>query len=123
MRPLSLKNSDAKAIGGALNFLMKDFCAENIIASQRGFVQKRQLTRNVVDMDAMARIYSMTSSKSNLPYLAFFDFAAAFPSVAHEWIYMSLKATGIPSSYINIIQALYNKNAALVYRWLFGQTS
>ena len=38
--------------------------------------------------------------------LAFFDFAAAFPSAAHEWILIVLEAASAPTWYISYISAL-----------------
>lgn len=72
---------------------------------QRGFVSGRQLVQNVVDLDYAGRAgalrygasrqgYAFDSDLSlskdgcigRLPLLALFDFASAFPSVAHAWM-------------------------------------
>ena len=42
--------------------------------------------------------------------LAFFDFAAAFPSVAHTWLFAVLTASGAPEWFINYVSALYAGN-------------
>ena len=42
--------------------------------------------------------------------MAFFDFAAAFPSVAHAWLFAVLTASGAPEWFINYVSALYAGN-------------
>ena len=39
--------------------------------------------------------------------MVFFDYAAAFPSVAHSWIYFVLEAMNIDPQAINLIKAMY----------------
>ena len=41
---------------------------------------------------------------------AFFDFAAAFPSAAHDWIFMVLRIFMAPTWFVNIVHALYSQN-------------
>ena len=48
--------------------------------------------------------------KLQLAILAFFDFATAFPSVAHEWLFVVLEALGAPKWLINYISGLYSTN-------------
>ena len=45
--------------------------------------------------------------------LAFFDFAAAFPSIIHKWLFLTLVAGGLPAEICNFFRALYTLNAAL----------
>ena len=79
---------------------------------------------NVVDLDAAGRILGMKAAhynnvhSRNLPsqvhsILAFFDFAAAFPSVMHQWIFLVLKNRKFPDGFINFIETLYVMNCAL----------
>ena len=100
-------------------------------ASQNGFVRKRQLLQNVVDLDSFARIFSTmaychnrdpaNAHKMRIAILAFFDFASAFPSIAHAWIMIVLRAAKAPEWLINYITALYSQNHT--YRMSsFGKT-
>ena len=41
----------------------------------------------------------------------FFDFCAAFPSVAHAYIFIILEAIGVPAGLLNYFRALYHNNA------------
>ena len=45
-----------------------------------------------------------------LPILAFFDYAAAFPSVAHRLIFITLRALGFPRGLQRYFKALYSDN-------------
>ncbi len=50
-----------------------------------------------------------------LPILTLFDFAAAFPSVAHLWLFMVLSALKIPNYLMNAIKKLYDGNRAFAF--------
>eukprot|EP00973_Karenia_brevis_P003322 458117-Karenia_brevis.AAC.1 len=55
----------------------------------------------------------MTSSA-----MVFFDFAAAFPSISHAFLWLALQFLGVPSEIISAIRALYAGN----WHWLrFGR--
>ena len=47
-----------------------------------------------------------------LPVLCFWDFAAAFPSVAHYFLMLVLSLSRTPQGFINIIKGMYAHNAA-----------
>jgi hypothetical protein len=120
-RPISLKNSDNKAVTGALVGSFQQFAKEHTHKSQNGFVHKRFFLRNVLDLDSAARLFSMRflsqetdleKSPELIPLLAFYDFAAAFPSVAHAWIFLVLEARKFPDWFVNSMRGIYHKAAA-----------
>ena len=39
--------------------------------------------------------------------MAFFDFAAAFPSVAHAWLFNTIRAAGFPDGFISLFEGVY----------------
>ena len=45
-----------------------------------------------------------------IPALVLFDFARAFPSVAHEWLFLVLKAIDILKGLLNLISGMYDCN-------------
>ena len=53
-------------------------------------------------------------SVAMLACIVLFDFAAAFPSVIHKWIRMVLHAAEAPEGLINVFEAMYSKNVALM---------
>jgi len=75
---------------------------------QRGFVPLRQLIENILILDTSARWFGMRNREA---ILAFFDFAAAFPSVAHAWLMSVLEAIGAPLGIINLVRAMYHLNS------------
>ena len=44
----------------------------------------------------------------------FFDFATAFPAIAHAWLFMVLRAIGVPPNVLLLIAALYADCEALI---------
>ena len=56
--------------------------------------------------------YELKSSPQLIPILAFYDFAAAFPSIAHAWIFLALEARRFPAWFVNAMKGIYHKAAA-----------
>ena len=143
LRPLTLKNADNKAVAGITNYAILPTVQVSASQLQRGFVPGRQLAQNCIDLDFAARFASlkfMTDNLSwrfnlsllaltlsqffNLPFLALFDYAAAFPSVAHAWILAVLKHIKVPRGVLNIFKALYDGNEGFtsiggLITWMF----
>ena len=111
-RPISLKNSDNKVVCAAINHKLRHALTANISPIQRGFVPNRQLVANVADLDAFARVHAMASDRRDQSVLVLWDFAAAFPSVAHLWMLKALRAHGFPSGLVLFIEILYHMNFA-----------
>ncbi len=125
-RPLSLKNSDNKTITACINHASIHTVAQGTHHSQRGFVPGRQLLQNVVDLDYHARhvglmvhghnaaavpTIGLDSPLFRLALLAFFDFATAFPSVAHAWLFLVVQFSNPPKWFHNFIKVLYSINS------------
>ena len=113
-RPLSLKNSDAKLVTSVTNRKVRKVLAKRACSVQRGFVPGRQLLNNVIDMDAAGRAYGIPAKSvaPGLPCIALFDFAAAFPSIAHVWIWAAIGALGLPGGLVDLLKAVYHANVA-----------
>lgn len=118
-RPLTLKNDDNKIIAATFNFSAKQVLKKGACWIQRGFIPARQLVDNVVDVDSAARLYSMLATQEDLsdkdpvedlPAMAFFDFQAAFPSLAHKWLFQIIGRYGFPEGFKNVIKATYHSN-------------
>ena len=111
-RPLSFKNTDNKLVCSCMNYSYKSALKLNITDIQRGFVPSRQLVNNIVDLDTYAHIHALSTIQERLPLLVFFDFAAAFPSVSHEYLMLALHAMKFPLGFINVIECIYINNNA-----------
>ena len=109
-RPLNLKNTDNKTLAGVTNETLKKPIAKSAPVSQRGFVKGRQGLDNVVDIDTRARILDMQANGDNVPAIMLYDYAAAFPSVSHTFLFLCLTAAGIPEGIVSFFRALYKDN-------------
>ena len=122
-RPLNLKNTDNKTLTGIINLNMQPAIRSGAHTTQRGFIGGRQLTQNVVDLDFSAREQAIfTSSQSSavnlasipeecrIAILAFFDFATAFPSVAHAYLALVIVFSNAPPWIENFVRNLYAFN-------------
>ena len=97
-----------------MNEAIKRPIAERASNSQRGFVHGRQGLDNVVDIDTRARILDMQATGENVPAIMLYDFAAAFPSVSHDFLFMCLIAAGLPDGLIAFFRALYKGNQVFI---------
>ncbi len=50
----------------------------------------------------------MPNGNSHISLLVCWDFAAAFPSLAREWVWLVLRALALPQGLLNVIMALYH---------------
>ena len=136
-RPLTLKNSDNKLVAAVTNHAISPVIQACSSAVQNGFVQGRQLTQNIVDLDHASRLYACTGHSvehpfdsivaandsfniGQVPVTVLFDFAAAFPSVVHAWLFIVLRYIKMPEGLQRLIQALYENNQA--YGTIEGQS-
>ena len=96
VRPLSLNNSDNKAVCGVLNRSLRQISARHVCNIQRGFEPGRQFGNNISNFDSEDIILSRTTPSGQLRLLAFWDTAAALPSLQHVLIWQVLSAIGVP---------------------------
>ncbi len=100
-----MKNCDNKAIVQANVLVIAPQFKQIVHKSQNGFVLGCNFLNNLVEIGSVARICSwkyagaselIRSLAKNFPIISANDFGAAFPSVAHEWLWMVLKHRGPP---------------------------
>ena len=115
-RPLSCKNCDNKILAGCVNHVMTPLIAKHADDQQEGFVKGRQGLNNVITVDCHSRAVDAAavslgpSQVESMPLLLLFDFAAAFPSLAHAFIFLALKFYDAPLGMYNFFKALYTDN-------------
>ena len=88
--------------------------ASSTAISQKGFIAGRQMNENVVRIDHGMRVQEVMHPSSSCTIL--FDFMAAFPSVAHQYIWFILDAMCLPKFYIDAIKMLYH-NCHCIFRF------
>ena len=111
-RPLALKNSDNKLVCSCWLRKLRAAVSVHACPLQRGFIPGRTFVQNVVDLDAAARQFGLQMGAAKLPSLACFDFAAAFPSLSHSWLFRLLAHLKLPEGFVNLVKAVYHCNTA-----------
>ena len=107
VRPLGMKNSDNKIIGGAFNVKLDVIISGCVDRAQNGFCKGRNPFNNVIALDSGLRLVSFPSNWTNMPCLPAFDFEAAFPSVDHEYIFWILERMQCPEDIFAFLCSFY----------------
>ena len=94
-RPLSIVNSDNRIAASAMRLAWEPVLEKVISPAQQGFLRGRSILKNVLDIDEELR-HSALDGEAAACIL--FDFKAAFPSVAHEFIMEVLRGRGGPDT-------------------------
>ncbi len=110
-RPLSIVNTDNRIIANAARVRWEAVFNEWVSDMQRGFLHGRSMLSNVVDVDTEAMVISL---KEDTGALVLFDFAAAFPSVSHDFLKIVLDHIGLPAAGMHLITALYDSNRCVI---------
>jgi hypothetical protein len=115
-RPLSCKNCDNKTLAGSVNHTMTPHIAKHADEQQEGFVKGRNGLNNVITIDCHSRAVDAQAADQGplavelTPLLLLFDFAAAFPSLAHAFIFAALAYYQVPVGMYNFFITLYTAN-------------
>jgi hypothetical protein len=104
-RPISLSNTVSKFFALAVNRPLAQVAALTVHPRQRGFVAGRSLLDNVIEVEGYAQAYTISDAAD--PAILLFDIAAAFPSLAHQWLFVVLRRMKVPRFMIMCIQELY----------------
>ena len=107
VRPLGLKNSNDKIIDITANRAFSPITSSHVHEAQNGFCSGRNFLHNCIDIDTHGRISSYEHLWHLLPIILTFDFAAAFASIYHSFIFWLLGEMGCPQSTLNLLQAFY----------------
>ena len=93
LRPLTLYNCDCKLLTSAFCRGLHWYTMRCIHPSQR-CISSRQMTDNIFEIETTALAHvACAPQESGVPLT---DFAAAYPSVNHSWIFSVLENTGLP---------------------------
>jgi len=106
-RPLNIVNADNRLLANAVRIRIEPILAKWISPQQRGFVGGRSMLANVIDVDEAMQHTALEEENGAAVFL---DFAAAFPSVSHEFMLDLFADLGLPPELLNFIRALYRRN-------------
>ena len=93
----------------------KDRCPELLLSqgqTPRGFTRDRQLIENALDVDTASRCFGWGGLRGKVPVAVYYDFLAAFPSLGHLWLFLTLTIFHIPAGAFNFVAQLYALNLA-----------
>ena len=107
VRPISLSNTFTKFIAACLKLTLGRIVNTLVHKSQK-CIPGRNLLDNVIALDAAMHVLSVSHINNSIAI--FFDFRAAFPSVAHAYIWKVLLALGLPVAFISAVKQLYANN-------------
>jgi hypothetical protein len=113
-RPLALKNTDNKLCCSVWLRKLRVAAVKHARPGQQGIIPSRHFTQNVLDLDAAGRCYSTSARPAGLPVLVCWDFAADFPSLAHDWMKRVVRHMKLPQGLINVIEGIYHYKVAHV---------
>ena len=104
-RPLCIVNAENRLLANAVRYKAEPTMANFIRKHQKGFLPGRSMLENVVDVEEAM----LESSLRDLPHMAwFFDFKAAFPSIAHTYLKKVLAKLGCPHWLLCFVDCLYD---------------
>ena len=110
-RPLNITNTDNRILANAVRLKIEPLISPEISEVQRGFIAGRSMLANVVDVDC-----GMQHTSLNFEHgLGIFpDFAAAFPSVDHDFIHEFLESLDWPDWLTRFVKGLYTDNKCCI---------
>ncbi len=107
VRPLNVTNCDNRLIASAVRITLEPIIGPLITNDQRGFLSGRSMLANLLDIDE-AMIKAAAQGENGMAF--FLDFAAAFPSIEHDFFKQFFVKLGWPLWLVNIINILYLDN-------------
>ena len=111
VRPLSLMNTDNRLMANAYRLRVEPLLDKIVSPAQRGFLPGRSMLQNVVEIDSDMRAASLQAEQ---PGAVFFDFAAAFPSLAHDFMEDVLEFLELPLPFRLFVSNLYFGNGCKI---------
>jgi hypothetical protein len=111
VRPLSIVNTDNRLMANAVRLRVEPLLAKAISPAQRGFLPGRSMLHNVLELDGEMRSASLQAER---PAAVFFDFAAAFPSLAHDFLQDVMEHLQLPRHFQAFIANLYFGNGCKI---------
>ena len=105
LRPLSLSSCDHKLVCVAVCWTLTRICDDTVHGAQRAFRKGKQLTENVLALNAFTERHLVLGAP--LPAQILMDIKAVFPSVMWSWVFFVLDRMCCPWWLINVIKALY----------------
>jgi exonuclease III len=108
-RPLAIVDTANRLIANAARLRWEKLLVSWIHPAQRGFLPHRSMLANVIDLEESSVETNLVEEDGAA---VLFDFSAAFPSIAHDFLLAVLAHIGVPLAALAFIKALYHKTGA-----------
>lgn len=108
--PLACGNTDCNILALTANRPINSACAATPSEHQRGFIVGRSMADSVLLCETTMGGVSLIGRRAAVVFL---DFATAFLSLKHCWLFAVLRRAGIPEFVINIVKFLYTEQETL----------
>ena len=104
LRPLTLCNFDCKILTSAICRRLHRYTMRCIHTSQR-CISSRQMTDNIFEIESTALAHVACAPRDSGILVT--DFAAAYPSVNHSWIFSVLEHSGLPDFLCRFLRSIF----------------
>lgn len=111
IRPIALMQSGGKLIALRANTYMATVAAETVAEPQRGFLAGRRIEECILGFDGACTSASLCAGRDAAGLLL--DFAQAFPSLVHGWLFRVLVRMRLPGRLVNLVRAMYGQNSTV----------
>lgn len=105
LRPLTLIQTSTKVIATIANQELTTIADKVVVGNQRGFIPQRVMSDNIIQLEGTAFAYSQLWGVT--PAGILLDFAQAFPSLAHQWMWAAINALGVCTEFHSLLHVLY----------------
>ena len=112
LRPMTLCNCDCKLLTTAVCRGLHWYTMRCIHPSQK-CISSREMTDNISKIDTTALAH-VACARKNQVGIFLTDFAAAYPSVNHSWIFSVLERTELPEFISRFQRRIYDDNTTRV---------
>ena len=108
LRPIGVRNTALRLISTVISRQLMHVAQSSVAWCQRGFISGRVFLQNLVDIDAISRVWCMQeNAEAASPCLALMDQRNAFGRVEHGWITSVLRFIGCPDYLIDFISDMF----------------
>lgn len=97
-------NTLEKMIALALNRDLAPAAARTLAGPECGFIQGRRIEDDVLGLDGCLNAHSIDFTNRAAALLL--DFANAFPSLSHSWLFAAFAAMGVAARMLTMIRLL-----------------
>lgn len=112
VRPITLMQTSAKLLALRANEALAAIAARSVAMQQQGFVPGRSIDDCIVGLDGAMTAASLQAGESAMTIL--FDFANAFPSLAHAYLFRLLRKMRVLERLVCFVEGMY-KNMSTTF--------